>query len=119
MAALPRRDTDKRARTSVTVDAELRLGRPDSRESKYVKVSVDGAQYQRKIDLRAFGGYAELRAALLGMAGQMLDLGVAYEDHEGNIMLAGDLPWDLFLADCKSVRIMRRSTMMHGDEQLH
>ncbi|XP_037480854.1 auxin-responsive protein IAA12-like [Triticum dicoccoides] len=99
------------------VDAELRLGPPDSggasavaAESKYVKVSVEGARYQRTVDLRAYGGHGELRAALLGLAGQMLDLAVAYEDNDGDILLAGDLPWDMFVSDCRSVRIMRRST---------
>ena len=96
------------------VDAELRLGPPRSggasAESKYVKVSVEGARYQRKVDLMAYGGHAELRAALLGLAGQMLDLAVAYEDNDGDILLAGDLPWDMFVPDCRSIRIMRRST---------
>ncbi|KAM3298898.1 hypothetical protein ACQJBY_040408 [Aegilops geniculata] len=97
------------------VDAELRLGPPRSggvsavaAESKYVKVSVEGARYQRTVDLRAYGGHAELRAALLGLAGQMLDLAVAYEDEDGDILLAGDLPWDMFVPDCRSIRIMRR-----------
>ncbi|KAF7005309.1 hypothetical protein CFC21_020435 [Triticum aestivum] len=101
------------------VDAELRLGPPDSggasavaSESKYVKVSVEGARYQRTVDLRAYGGHAELRAALLGLAGQMLGLGVTYEDNDGDILLADDLPWDMFVSDCRSIRIMRRSTMM-------
>ncbi|KAF7083819.1 hypothetical protein CFC21_087565 [Triticum aestivum] len=96
------------------VDAELRLGPPRSggasAESKYVKVSVEGARYQRKVDLMAYGGHAELRAALLGLAGQMLDLVVAYKDEDGDILLAGDLPWDMFVPDCRSIRIMRRST---------
>ncbi|XP_044329341.1 auxin-responsive protein IAA14-like [Triticum aestivum] len=101
------------------VDAELRLGPPGCgggassagcTESKYVKVSVEGARYQRKVDLRAYGGHAELRAALLGLAGHMLDLAVAYEDDAGDLLLAGDLPWDMFVPDCRSIRIMRRST---------
>ncbi|XP_037482558.1 auxin-responsive protein IAA14-like [Triticum dicoccoides] len=121
-----RRDIGKRARTTGTVDAELRLSPPGygggaCTDNKYVKVSVEGAQYQRKVDLGAYGGHAELRAALLGLAGQMLgliawcssrDMVVAYEDKDDNILLAGDLPWDMFVSDCRSVRIMRQLAMM-------
>ncbi|KAK1643411.1 hypothetical protein QYE76_061216 [Lolium multiflorum] len=83
----------------------------------YVKVSMDGAPYLRKVDLRTYGGYGELRAALdrlfgcfsspdAGAAGQFA---VAYEDKDGDLMLAGDVPWDMFICSCKRLRIMRGS----------
>ncbi|KAM0924626.1 hypothetical protein ACQ4PT_004596 [Festuca glaucescens] len=83
----------------------------------YVKVSMDGAPYLRKVDLRSYGGYGELRAALdklfgcfsspdTGAAGQFA---VAYEDKDGDLMLAGDVPWDMFTSSCKRLRVMRGS----------
>ncbi|XBI96572.1 hypothetical protein VPH35_032837 [Triticum aestivum] len=104
----------------VQVDAELRLVPPGCgggassaasaicKESKYVKVSVEGAQYQRIVDLRAYGGHAELWAALPGLAGQMLGLVVTYEDKDGDILLAGDLLWDMFVDSCKKLLICKR-----------
>lgn len=34
------------------------------RKAKFVKVAVDGAPYQRKVDLEAYAGYKQLLAAL-------------------------------------------------------
>ncbi|KAM3278913.1 hypothetical protein ACQJBY_046295 [Aegilops geniculata] len=85
----------------------------------YVKVSMDGAPYLRKVDLRAYGGYGELRAALDALfgcfsscSGSSLDnaqFAMAYEDKDGDLMLAGDVPWDMFISSCKRLRIMRSS----------
>ena len=67
----------------------------------YVKVSMDGAPYLRKVDLRTYGGYEELRTGLDALFGcfSTPDTGggqfaVAYEDKDGDLMLAGDVPWE-------------------------
>jgi auxin-responsive protein IAA len=68
----------------------------------YVKVSMDGAPYLRKVDLRTYEGYGELRDALdklFGCFSSPTDTGagqfaVAYEDKDGDLMLAGDVPWE-------------------------
>ncbi|CAM0876883.1 unnamed protein product [Alopecurus aequalis] len=81
----------------------------------YVKVSMDGAPYLRKVDLRTYGGYEELRTGLDALFGcfSSPDAGgqfaVAYEDKDGDLMLAGDVPWDMFIGSCKKLRIMRGS----------
>nr|ACG30939.1 IAA14 - auxin-responsive Aux/IAA family member [Zea mays] len=85
----------------------------------YVKVSMDGAPYLRKVDLRTYGGYRELRDALDALFGcfssssSSADGGsqfaVAYEDKDGDLMLAGDVPWEMFICSCKKLRIMRGS----------
>lgn len=83
----------------------------------YVKVSMDGAPYLRKVDLRTYGGYGELRAALDALFGCFSScsspdngqFAVAYEDKDGDLMLAGDVPWDMFISSCKRLRIMRSS----------
>ncbi|KVI12419.1 auxin-induced protein 22D-like isoform X2 [Cynara cardunculus var. scolymus] len=86
----------------------------------YVKVSMDGAPYLRKVDLRVYKSYGELMKGLeemfkciiglynekeLGYNGSMH--APTYEDKEGDWMLVGDVPWDMFLTSCKRLRIMK------------
>jgi auxin-responsive protein IAA len=86
-------------------------------EQLYVKVSMDGAPYLRKVDLRMYKGYMELREALdvlfttnsLPTSGAADQLAVAYEDKDGDLMLVGDVPWDMFITSCKKLRIMKGS----------
>ncbi|CAI9773603.1 unnamed protein product [Fraxinus pennsylvanica] len=102
----------------------------------YVKVSLDGAPYLRKIDLKTYCSYAELSSALgkmfscftigqyesHGLPGQanlrencLKDLlngseyVLTYEDKDGDWMLVGDVPWEMFTDSCKRLRIMKGS----------
>ncbi|WOL19642.1 auxin-induced protein 22D [Canna indica] len=89
----------------------------------FVKVSMDGAPYLRKIDLKVYKGYKELREALDNMfrcfspAGEVSkkewwngsDHAIAYEDKDGDLMLVGDVPWEMFICSCKKLRIMKAS----------
>ncbi|KAF7806988.1 auxin-induced protein 22B-like [Senna tora] len=87
----------------------------------YVKVSMDGAPYLRKIDLRVYNEYPELLKALEHMfkltIGQYneregykgSDFAPTYEDKDGDWMLVGDVPWDMFVTSCKRLRIMKGS----------
>ncbi|XP_015938212.1 auxin-induced protein AUX22-like [Arachis duranensis] len=86
----------------------------------YVKVSMDGAPFLRKIDLGMHKGYSELALALEKLFG-CYGMGEAlkdpencehvpiYEDKEGDWMLVGDVPWEMFMESCKRLRIMKRS----------
>lgn len=72
----------------------------------YVKVSMDGAPYLRKIDLKVYKGYPDLLKALESMfkftVGQYSeregykgsDYAPTYEDKDGDWMLVGDVPWE-------------------------
>jgi len=87
----------------------------------FVKVSMDGAPYLRKVDLKMYKGYRELREALeamfLGFSGggadapavNPSDFAVTYEDKDGDLMLVGDVPFDMFISTCKRLRIMKGS----------
>ncbi|XP_004495393.1 auxin-induced protein 22B-like [Cicer arietinum] len=87
----------------------------------YVKVSLDGAPYLRKIDLRVYGGYSQLLKALENMFKLTIgdysekegykgsDYEPTYEDKDGDWMLVGDVPWDMFVTSCKRLRIMKGS----------
>ncbi|KAK2400015.1 Auxin-induced protein IAA4 [Trifolium repens] len=85
----------------------------------FVKVSMDGAPYLRKIDLRIYGGYPELLKALETMFKLTIgeyseregykgsEYAPTYEDKDGDWMLVGDVPWDMFVTSCKRLRIMK------------
>ncbi|XP_047326962.1 auxin-induced protein 22D-like [Impatiens glandulifera] len=87
----------------------------------YVKVSMDGAPYLRKIDVRVYKSYRDLLEALEtmfkctinGMCGSEKEGSsgyvATYEDKDGDWMLAGDVPWEMFITSCKRLRIMTGS----------
>ncbi|XP_062232119.1 auxin-responsive protein IAA19-like [Phragmites australis] len=102
----------------------------------YVKVSMDGAPYLRKVDLKTYSSYEDLSLGLEKMfscfitgksssckpsrkerlndgsradALQDQEYVLTYEDKDADWMLVGDLPWDLFTSNCRKLRIMRGS----------
>ena len=102
----------------------------------FVKVSMDGAPYLRKVDLRNYSTYQELSSALekmfsgftIGQYGSSGTSGretltesklkdllhgseyvLTYEDKDGDWMLVGDVPWEMFTDLCKRLKIMKGS----------
>eukprot|EP01018_Ginkgo_biloba_P003842 Gb_36564 [translate_table: standard] len=96
----------------------------------YVKVSMDGAPYLRKVDLKMYSSYHDLSSALekmfscftMGQCGnhglsesKLMDLlngseyVPTYEDKDGDWMLVGDVPWEMFVDSCKRMHIMKCS----------
>ena len=100
----------------------------------FVKVSMDGAPYLRKVDLTMYKSYKELSDALAKMfssftmgnygaqgmidfmnESKLMDLlnsseyVPSYEDKDGDWMLVGDVPWEMFVESCKRLRIMKGS----------
>ncbi|KAJ4722584.1 Auxin-responsive protein [Melia azedarach] len=87
----------------------------------FVKVSMDGAPYLRKIDLKLYNEYPELLKALENMFKFTIgeyseregykgsDYAPTYEDKDGDWMLVGDVPWEMFMSSCKRLRIMKGS----------
>lgn len=105
-------------------------------ECLYVKVSMDGAPYLRKVDLQVYRNYIELSSALekmfscfitghYGSHGHVKSEGspeshsmdnlrtseyvLTYEDKDGDWMLVGDVPWKMFTENCRKLRIMKGS----------
>ncbi|XP_039041355.1 auxin-induced protein 22D-like [Hibiscus syriacus] len=87
----------------------------------YVKVNVDGAPYLRKINLKVYKSYSQLLEALekkfkltIGVHSERegyngSDYAPTYEDKDGDWMLVGDVPWEMFICSCKRPRLMKRS----------
>ncbi|MCD7466494.1 Auxin-induced protein 22D [Datura stramonium] len=93
----------------------------DNSSGMYLKVSMDGAPYLRKIDLKVYKSYPELLKALQNMFKCTIgvyseregyngsDYAPTYEDKEGDWMLVGDVPWEMFINSCRRLRIMKGS----------
>ncbi|XP_052157869.1 auxin-responsive protein IAA2 isoform X2 [Oryza glaberrima] len=100
----------------------------------FVKINMDGVPIGRKVDLTAYGGYAQLSAAVdklfrgllaaqsaaadgeadAAAAGEMVGGGeytLVYEDDEGDRMLVGDVPWQMFIATAKRLRVLKSSDL--------
>ncbi|KAJ8484243.1 hypothetical protein OPV22_016728 [Ensete ventricosum] len=94
-----------------------------SRPTMFVKVNMEGYVFGRKIDLKAHDGYQSLSRALCKLFrnflssnclsnseeqdDEVVDDGfiLLYEDNEGDQMLAGDIPWELFITSVKKLYI--------------
>ncbi|XP_019151378.1 PREDICTED: auxin-responsive protein IAA3-like isoform X2 [Ipomoea nil] len=76
----------------------------------YVKVSMDGAPYLRKVDLKNYNSYKDLSVALEKMFSCFtIEYVLTFEDKDGDWMLVGDLPWEMFVDACKRLRITKSS----------
>ncbi|KAK3010770.1 hypothetical protein RJ639_011990 [Escallonia herrerae] len=99
--------------------AEETTEKPGGSSAAFVKVSMDGAPYLRKVDLKMYKSYQELSDALAKMfssftmgnygtqgmidfmnESKLMDLlnsseyVPSYEDKDGDWMLVGDVPWE-------------------------
>ncbi|CAH1422575.1 unnamed protein product [Lactuca virosa] len=98
-------------------------------DCRYVKVAVDGAPYLRKLDLKLYTSYQQLlfafedlfscftvRNVLNEMKLMDPDNGIeyvpTYEDKDGDWMLVGDVPWNMFVESCKRIRLMKNSELL-------
>ncbi|KQK03422.1 auxin-responsive protein IAA3 [Brachypodium distachyon] len=116
-----------RKNTMATTNNQLKNSKEDSDAKQeqgflYVKVSMDGAPYLRKIDLKTYENYKDLSLGLekmfIGFStgkdsvsenrkdGEYV---LTYEDKDGDWMLVGDVPWEMFTESCRRLRVMKGS----------
>ncbi|CAA6666059.1 unnamed protein product [Spirodela intermedia] len=106
-----------------------------------VKINMDGMPIGRKIDLKAHSSYDELssavnelfrgliaaqrnenpalrnqshggrRQAITGLLDGSGEHTLVYEDNEGDVLLVGDVPWDMFVAAAKRLRMLKSSEL--------
>ncbi|KAK7347897.1 hypothetical protein VNO80_22439 [Phaseolus coccineus] len=88
---------------------------PPPRMRTYTKVQKRGS-VGRCIDVTRYRGYDELRhdlAKMFGIEGQLdpqrTDWKLVYVDHENDILLVGDDPWDEFVSCVQSIKILSHS----------
>ncbi|KAK8650759.1 hypothetical protein V6N13_140385 [Hibiscus sabdariffa] len=122
-----------------TIGGYHNSGNTKLRKSLFVKVNMDGIPIGRKVDLNAHESYEKLAktseemfhettpsvnsAGLMALQRDMTnkmarpskllngssDFVLTYEDKEGDWMLVGDVPWEMFRSSVKRLRIMRKS----------
>ncbi|KAL0927332.1 hypothetical protein M5K25_001495 [Dendrobium thyrsiflorum] len=77
-------------------------------ESLFVKVYMEGIPIGRKLNLFTLDGYQSLIRTLQQMFRTTIVSNVlTYEDKEGDWMMVGDVPWELFLTTVKKLKIAR------------
>ncbi|KAJ6805813.1 auxin-responsive protein IAA25-like isoform X1 [Iris pallida] len=96
----------------------------EARATLFVKVNMEGFAVGRKINLKAHHSYDSLSRTLQKMFNNFLsanycnnsteeeqddspttDYILLYEDHEGDRMLVGDVPWEMFITTVKRLHI--------------
>ncbi|KAL8139471.1 hypothetical protein V2J09_005492 [Rumex salicifolius] len=106
----------------------------------FVKINMDGVPIGRKVDLSAYDSYEKLSSAIDGLFRGLLaarndssacgtenkqeedkafkglldgsgEYTLVYEDNEGDRMLAGDVPWQMFVSTVKRLRVLKSSEL--------
>ncbi|KAH7429769.1 hypothetical protein KP509_09G065300 [Ceratopteris richardii] len=110
----------------------LRMKETEITNNSIIKVGMDGTPFMRKLHIKVITGYHNLVIHLYKLFGlQKLELEgllrimggehghltkkelqdvpciLAYMDHEGDWMLVGDIPWELFVQSVQRIHISR------------
>ncbi|CAN8258985.1 unnamed protein product [Cochlearia groenlandica] len=84
--------------------------------SLFVKVYMEGVAIGRKLDLCAFSSYESLLDNLSEMFDTPIICGdiddkkhhvLTYQDKDGDWMMVGDIPWEMFLENVRRLKITR------------
>ncbi|KAL5981711.1 hypothetical protein ACLOJK_015774 [Asimina triloba] len=94
-------------------------GNHRQQETFFVKVYMEGIAIGRKLDLLAHDSYESLVKTLRLMFGtdilipDLADMSpksshvLTYEDKEGDWMMVGDVPWNMFLTTVRRLKIIK------------
>ncbi|KAI0491590.1 hypothetical protein KFK09_025850 [Dendrobium nobile] len=111
-----------------------------SKKGLFVKINMDGIPIGRKVDLNAYDNYQKLssvvgelfsgllaaqrdatasaaeiseneRMAFTGLLDGSGEYTLVYEDNEGDRMMVGDVPWDMFVSTAKRLRVLKNSEL--------
>ncbi|XP_027342045.1 auxin-responsive protein IAA26 isoform X2 [Abrus precatorius] len=105
----------------------------------FVKINMDGVPIGRKVDLNAYDSYESLSSAvdelfrgllaaqrdssaggvhnkeeekaITGLLDGSGEYTLVYEDNEGDRMLVGDVPWQMFVSTVKRLRVLKSSEL--------
>ncbi|KAL8171640.1 hypothetical protein V2J09_023444 [Rumex salicifolius] len=97
----------------------------------FVKINMDGVPIGRKVNLKAHNDYNSLSSAvdhlfrgllaaqkdatftreseITGLLDGNREYTLVYEDNEGDRVLVGDVPWNMFISTVKRLRVLKRS----------
>ncbi|CAN7089718.1 unnamed protein product, partial [Brassica rapa subsp. narinosa] len=105
------------SRRNLTVQPkeEMKKGVNDEVRELYVKINMEGVLIGRKVNLSAFNNYQELSHAVdqLFSKKDLADVNrqytLVYEDNEGDTVLVGDVPWEMFVSTVKRLHVLKTS----------
>ncbi|KAL6212528.1 hypothetical protein ACLB2K_009729 [Fragaria x ananassa] len=105
----------------------------NTKEHMFVKINMEGVPIGRKINLKAYDSYEKLSSAIdhlfQGLLAAQRDYSAVekenkeetkaisdsytllYEDNEGDRMLVGDVPWNMFVSTAKRLRVLKSSEL--------
>ncbi|BFG18511.1 hypothetical protein CerSpe_047860 [Prunus speciosa] len=99
----------------------------NSKPHMFVKINMEGVPIGRKINLKAYDSYEKLSLAIDELFQGLLaedkkgetksithgngEYTLLYEDHEGDRMLVGDVPWNMFVSTAKRLRVLKSSEL--------
>ncbi|XP_073000069.1 auxin-responsive protein IAA16-like isoform X1 [Typha latifolia] len=110
----------------------------NTRKGLFVKINMEGIPIGRKVDLRAYDSYEKLslavhelfrgllaaqrdplsasnpesseeKQAIAGLLDGSGEYTLVYEDEEGDRILVGDVPWDMFVSTARRLRVLKSS----------
>ncbi|XP_047157397.1 auxin-responsive protein IAA29-like [Vigna umbellata] len=91
----------------------LTTGRSNSSKSLYVKVKMEGVGIARKVELGMHQSFKTLTETLMDMFGtghqESNSYELAYQDKEGDWLLAQDVPWRSFVGCAQRLKLMKKS----------
>ncbi|CAN6819766.1 hypothetical protein HID58_053948 [Brassica napus] len=99
-----------------TLKVRRRLLQRDYDTCLFVKVYMEGVPIGRKLDLSTFSGYESLLESLSQMFNTSIICGnhrdrkhhvLTYQDTDGDWMMVGDIPWEMFLETVRRLKITK------------
>lgn len=120
-------------------DLQSKVKLEDCKKGLFVKINMEGIPIGRKIDLSTYNSYEKLSLAVeehfqdllaaqkdpstadtlkdgekqvfTGLLDGTGEYSLIYEDNEGDRMLVGDVPWDMFVSMAKRLRVIKSTDL--------
>ncbi|URD92106.1 AUX/IAA family [Musa troglodytarum] len=118
-------------------NVEMKQKFDNNKKGLLVKINMDGIPIGRKVDLKTYDNYEKLslavkelflgllaaqkdtpeneneeaKQAFVGLLDGSREYTLVYEDNEGDKMLVGDVPWDMFVSTVKRLRVLKSSDL--------
>ncbi|CAH8363178.1 unnamed protein product [Eruca vesicaria subsp. sativa] len=94
---------------------EMKKRVSDKERELYVKINMEGVPIGRKVNLSALNNYQQLSHAVDQLFSKKDSVDVnrqytlVYEDTEGDKVLVGDVPWEMFVSTVKRLHVLKTS----------
>ncbi|KAL1212687.1 Auxin-responsive protein IAA28 [Cardamine amara subsp. amara] len=104
-----------RRNLAAQVKEEMKKRESDEEKELYVKINMEGVPIGRKVNLSAFNNYQQLSHAVDQLFSKKdssalnRQYTLVYEDTEGDKVLVGDVPWEMFVSTVKRLHVLKTS----------